>query len=503
MNGPYSEKVMDHFMHPRNVGEIPEADGVGSVGNPICVSPDTVIFTNPDIKEIKDIREGTRVLSHDGSYHKVEKTYNRFYAGRMYSISVNNLGLSLVTSEHHILGLKLGKRNKFKTYKKSLPDWYSACELEKGDVILYPISKETKNTEEIDFGIEKSKWDFKSKVLPKKIKINNDFCRLVGYYLAEGYLRTDRSKGTIGFVFNSKEKKYINDVINLMKENFGLQPTKLIYAYHGAAVDIPFYSSRLARFFEREFGKGAIDKKLPNWAMKLSLEKQSAILCGMFRGDGYLDLKRQRVKYVTISKKLAYQLRVLLLRQRIISNFSIAKAYGMHKQSYLSYIQEDNSLRKIIKIIGLNGKVKFNRLNRHKSWCDKNFYYTTIRKIIPFEYKGMVCNLEVKEAHSYVSNSLTLHNCGDVMRLFIKIKDGKIVDAKFKTFGCGAAIATSSMVTEMVKGKSVKEALEISNKAVAEALGGLPQVKMHCSVLAEEALKAAIEDYEKKTGQIN
>ena len=85
--------------------------------------------------------------------------------------------------------------------------------------------------------------------------------------------------------------------------------------------------------------------------------------------------------------------------------------------------------------------------------------------------------------------------CGDIMELYIKIDDGTITDAKFKTFGCGAAIATSSMVTEMVKGKSVEAALEISNRAVAEALGGLPPIKMHCSVLAEEALKSAIEDY--------
>ena len=88
--------------------------------------------------------------------------------------------------------------------------------------------------------------------------------------------------------------------------------------------------------------------------------------------------------------------------------------------------------------------------------------------------------------------------CGDIMRLYIKVKDGIIADAKFKTFGCGAAIATSSMVTEMVKGKSIDDALKISNRAVAEALGGLPSVKMHCSVLAEEALRAAIDDYYKK-----
>ena len=88
--------------------------------------------------------------------------------------------------------------------------------------------------------------------------------------------------------------------------------------------------------------------------------------------------------------------------------------------------------------------------------------------------------------------------CGDIMRLYIKVEGGKIIDVKFKTFGCGAAISTSSMVTEMVKGKTIEEALTITNKAVAEALGGLPAIKMHCSVLAEEALKSAIEDYKKK-----
>lgn len=88
--------------------------------------------------------------------------------------------------------------------------------------------------------------------------------------------------------------------------------------------------------------------------------------------------------------------------------------------------------------------------------------------------------------------------CGDVMQLQIKVKDGKIIDAKFKTMGCGAAIATSSMITELIKDKTIEEALKISNKDVAAALGGLPPIKMHCSVLAQQALKAAIEDYKKK-----
>jgi FeS cluster assembly scaffold protein NifU len=88
--------------------------------------------------------------------------------------------------------------------------------------------------------------------------------------------------------------------------------------------------------------------------------------------------------------------------------------------------------------------------------------------------------------------------CGDMMRLYLKIENGIIVDAKFKTFGCGAAIASSSILTEMLIGKKLEDAMKISNEAVAEALGGLPPVKIHCSVMAEEALKAAMSDYEKK-----
>jgi nitrogen fixation NifU-like protein len=88
--------------------------------------------------------------------------------------------------------------------------------------------------------------------------------------------------------------------------------------------------------------------------------------------------------------------------------------------------------------------------------------------------------------------------CGDLMTIFIKVKDNKIADVKFKTFGCGAAIATSSMITELAKGKTLEEATKISRGDVAESLGGLPPVKMHCSNLAADGLRAAIEDYLKK-----
>ena len=113
-----------------------------------------------------------------------------------------------------------------------------------------------------------------------------------------------------------------------------------------------------------------------------------------------------------------------------------------------------------------------------------------------FQHPRNVGEIENADGIGEVGNA----KCGDIMKMYLKIENNIIVDVKFKTFGCGSAIATSSMATEMIKGKSVDEALSLSNKAVVEALDGLPAHKIHCSVLAEEAVKAAVRDYYDKNG---
>ena len=114
-----------------------------------------------------------------------------------------------------------------------------------------------------------------------------------------------------------------------------------------------------------------------------------------------------------------------------------------------------------------------------------------------FEHPRNVGEIENASGVGTVGNA----KCGDIMRIYLDIDDNQIIrDVKFKTFGCGAAVATSSMATEMVKGKTIQEAMEVTNKAVMEALDGLPPVKVHCSVLAEQAIKAAVSDYYKRRG---
>jgi nitrogen fixation NifU-like protein len=110
-----------------------------------------------------------------------------------------------------------------------------------------------------------------------------------------------------------------------------------------------------------------------------------------------------------------------------------------------------------------------------------------------------VGEIENASASGTVGNA----KCGDIMKVDLKIENNVILDAKFKTFGCGSAIATSSMATEMIIGKTVDEALRLTNKAVADALDGLPPIKMHCSLLAEQAVKAAIKEYYEKNGLLN
>lgn len=113
-----------------------------------------------------------------------------------------------------------------------------------------------------------------------------------------------------------------------------------------------------------------------------------------------------------------------------------------------------------------------------------------------FEHPRNVGEIMDADAVGQVGNP----KCGDIMKMYLKIEDGVIVDAKFKTFGCGSAIATSSMATELIRGKRVEEALSLTNAAVAEALDGLPAYKMHCSVLAEEAIKAVLGDWYRRQG---
>ena len=193
-------------------------------------------------------------------------------------------------------------------------------------------------------------------------------------------------------------------------------------------------------------------------------------------------------------------MKILLLRQNIVPSVYYEKGktskWADHKATHRIHVGDRTSMIKLMKLLN----VRYNYIKKQKdhSWFDNNYFYTPITNYRENNYKGQVYNLEVPETHSFTTNSLLVHNCGDVMKLFIKVKNNKIIDAKFKTFGCVAAISNSDVLCDLVIGKTIEQAKKITDKDIIKVLGKMPEIKYHCSILGAQTLRKAIENYEKK-----
>jgi nitrogen fixation NifU-like protein len=499
---------MEHFRNPHNAGEIKDADGIGRVGNPVCLLSDEMINSNGEYSAISDIIEKERVLSHTGDYSNVVGKSRRDYDGEIVILK-NKLGAVSLTPDHLVLSMKLPKGDKFlrtKNKKTLNYDWHHAGDLRKRDISLYPILQPTKDVDFVETDVSKPKYDFKSKDIPSRIPINGDFLRLCGYFLAEGSTRDEPSKTFITFTLNIKEKDIVEDIRNIVAKLWNIEcsmkekPTR-------RTLEVFIYSAPLARFFRKTFGAHVESKKMPHFMMMLPVEKQKELIKGVWKGDGYVNLRREspRAGYSTISYQLAQQMKTLLMRQRIVhslySESGKIRDNVKHREAYRIHVGDKESLRKLCTILGID--FRRTKVVKTHSWFDNNYFYTPITSVRTRKVSAEVHNLEVADAHSFSTDAFCLHNCGDLMVIYIKVsKDPKGVerlsDIKFKTFGCGAAIATSSMITDLAKGKTLEEAMKITREDVATSLDGLPPIKMHCSNLAADGLRAAIEDYLKK-----
>jgi nitrogen fixation protein NifU and related proteins len=501
----YSKEVMKHFKDPQNVGKLKNPSAIGKVGNLRCLPPNQNIHINDGMEKINNIVEKQKVLSHDGRYNEVIKIYKRNHAGNIIILK-NKLGTIKLTPEHLVFAVKLPKGDKFlrtKNKKNLFAAWYHSEDLKKGDITLYPISKMEKDTKYLNIDIPKSKWDFKSKKIPARVPLNNDLLRLFGYFLAEGHIQDKPSRTFISFAFNINEKEIIKDVQKITKRLFNLNTViRLVPEKKTAIVDI--FSARLARFFKQLFNNGAENKTIPDFIMKLPLRKQRALIYALWKGDGYIQLNRlgPRGGYATISYKLLQQIKILLLRQKIIPSIYEEKEKEVggvkHKKSYRIHVGQRDSLKKLCDIVGLKYCPK--SYASEGGWIDDDYFYTPISSVEKEKYNGKVYNLEILNSHSFVSEAFTLHNCGDIMYLYLKIekdKKGKeiIKDVKFETFGCTVAIANTSLLTTIIKGKTIEQALKINKNDLLKRFGSIPFVKVHCSMLAVDALAEAIYDY--------
>ncbi len=504
-NKLYTKKVIEHFSNPHNYGKIKNPDGVGKVGNVICLLPNQYIHINNDLEEINKISKKDMVLSHKGKYTIINKIIERNYNGEILILK-NQLGKISLTPDHLLLAIKIPQGDKFlrtKNRKKIASGWYHADQLKKRDIVLYPVFKREKGLEKIEINIPKSRWDFRSQKIPKEVPLSPDSLRLFGYFLSEGNIQDKPCSNFISFTLNIKEKEIVEDIKKISKKLFNLNVTIREFPIR-KSVAVCLYSAQLARFFKKLFGNGAENKTIPNFIMDLPVVRQKPLIYGLWKGDGYINLKRDgpRGGYSTISYKLSQQIKILLLRQKIAPSFYREKERKIngvrHKKAYRIHVGQRDSLIKLCSI--LDTEYNPRSYASEKSWFDDSFLHMPITEIKKQKYRGKVYNLEVKNLHSFTSEAFCLHNCGDVMWLYIKVgrnEKGKeiIQDIKFETFGCVAALATSSIITDLAKGKTLEEALKIDKNEIVNSLGGLPPIKIHCSVLASDALAEAIYNY--------
>jgi len=492
-------------MNPRNVGVIENPDGYGKVGNPVCILPETQIMSSHSSYPIQSVKIGDKVLSHDGKSHNVNKQFINNYNSNILMIK-NRLGKTFLTPDHLVYAFKvpnsytyLYNKNKRKLSKNAC--WLHSSHLEKNDIIMYPISRKIKDVEYIKISSKRLNHDYSSVKIPPKLKVDKNFMRFAGYFLSEGSTRSEKCRTYSTITFNINEKNYIKDCINIIKKVFGLDAI-IEERVDKNTIHIHIYNVHLTRFLRKLFGHSVDKKSVPSFMMLLPLNKQKELIKGLWYGDGHIDKERFRASYATVSQQLSQQVKTLLLRQNIIPSIYEEKSRIIngvkHRKAYRIYVLETPSLKKLISILDID--FNFRDKTSCNAWIENGLLFTPITEIKQIEYSGPVYNLEVKDSHSYTTDNLLVHNCGDLMEMYIKVENDIIKDIKFKTFGCGSAIATSSMVTELAIGKNVDEALKITRKDVANELDGLPPQKMHCSNLAADALHAAIQDYKKKKG---
>jgi len=418
-----------------------------------CLLPDEPIFTNKGLLPISKLNTSLKVFTHKGKYQKIKETMKRKYNGKIFGFKTSCYNVpTYFTPEHPIYLIKSFKDCKnvphtickpactypkkrgcrtleFKNYS---PKWVKASMIEKGDIALFPIHKtikdkhllSLKNYLPLNFYLEgeyikprKEKIFKKNIGIKKEIKISKDFCRLIGYFLAEGYIVKDR----IGFAFAEHETGYIEDVKSLLKNCFGNFINIQDIKSENKGFSFEIYSKILVEFFKSFYVDKpykSYNKMLPLFFLDLPFEKQKEILIGWWRGDaGY-----------TTSVNLINQMRTILLRLKIIPAINEISAESINKRrkfksnlidsraiyakndcyfvSYLCFFDKN------LELLGLDEFKKFkSKLDRRKGYFDDDYVYLPITQIEKKDYEGYVYNLEVEKDNSYVTKNLAVHNC--------------------------------------------------------------------------------------------
>jgi acyl-coenzyme A synthetase/AMP-(fatty) acid ligase/intein/homing endonuclease len=378
-----------------------------------CVHPKTLIVTNPEIKEIQELKIGDKVLTHEGKFEKVEKIFIRNYEGdfvKLYTF-YSNCPVEL-TPNHKVLVLR--KMEPITT------EWVEARHLKEGDYVAFPRIKTEKEKKTIKISdIIKDRKVQDGYILPKKgkikneIKVDDNLLRLIGYYIAKGSIAKDTIQLT--FSGDENEKIFAQDSKNLFKKVFGIKARLIKYK---GSWEVRADSIIVSKLFAKLFGHSASKKHLPYWILSLKEELLWEFVKGYWRGDGATDLKKRRIKFTTVSRNLAYQLKLILNKLGVVVSITHLPAEKVRKGQADRKIQSIHDIYEL-SITGKSAQKIYSQFNLKKpketySWqkaiVTPNLIFFPVKKKEVSFYKGPVWNLQTK-SNSYVLDNLVVHNC--------------------------------------------------------------------------------------------
>ena len=483
----YNDVVMDRFMNPQNVGDIENADGVGEVGTAACFSGDTMVATA------------------DGKLHQPIKNL----VGKILPVWSFNLKTNLFEIKN-ATGVQSGKK---KIFRLKLNDGgYIDC-TEDHEFLVRPKNQYIENK---NIDILTSIRPFKRKIINNgywEIRRTNHRKEHIEIYLFSNP-NYSVSENDIHHVDNNKRNNLIENLNGLSKKDHTKlhapkwnKPTRYGISISKDKIlkNINNFDdkSEMANYFKVYtdhlmyiLGHYNIDKRFK----KRTSKELKQLFSNNVRGNKnpYHKMTVEwKIKFA--SKPMEKNPKWMGCSDEILfknGNILYKKCGRLTKSLWNSYAKK-NKLPQCL-------STRFKTWNEFKEEC-VNYNHTIISR----EYLGEfdTYTLQVEENNNYVvlsritknvEEGIVVKNCGDIMRLSLKVKDGIIQDARFKSFGCGTAIASADMACSLIKGKTVEEADKLTNEDIINGLGAIPPVKIHCSVLGEEAIKAALEDYRKR-----
>ncbi|MEK6914042.1 MAG: SufD family Fe-S cluster assembly protein [Nanoarchaeota archaeon] len=387
-----------------------------------CFTKGNKITTNPDYKNIEDIKEGDKILTHNGNYKRVKEKYITPYSGTLAKIKLwgDAINEIEVTNDHPFL--YVDRENKNERNKNWNPRWNVPRYFEKGSYLALPINKTitSKDFYEIDIDVYKGrKKGFKK--TKKKVPSTKEFFKLAGYYLAEGSISSGHY---LNFSFNINEREYIEEVKSLLKKVFNIDKTLEMHHKVNNGTSIVVCSTELCRIFE-QFGKKANLKIIPQWMMIEDKEKQKELIKSYFFGDGNYYKKKTNSGFKevfrinSVSEKLIIQCRDILLRSGIVSFINKRDRSKEDRQTMYTLGITGEWMKKFGDLVDIKIKTKINNKKRATMfYVDEDFAFFPIREL---EFKTVenipTYNFSVEDNETYCVSGAAVHNCSSPVYL--------------------------------------------------------------------------------------